>query len=194
MNTAATIFLCIVLATGHSYPCSVGKNGIAAAKQEGDNKTPVGSFPLRRVFYREDRLSSSELATLNRMKERGFSVQALTHDDGWCDDASSPYYNQYIKLSTFNPDKVPHHENLWLDNHSYDVIVVLGFNDNPVISDNGSAVFMHVARQTPAGNYKPTAGCVAFSKHDLLQLLDSVTLTSHLMVPAQGNKITLVDN
>ena len=187
MSPIITVLLCAILATGHSYPCSIGKSGISAHKQEGDDATPVGNFALRRVFYRADKLTSHELATLTRLKERGFSVQALTPDDGWCDDTASPYYNQYIKLSTFAKDKIPHHENLWhSDDDLYDIIVVLGYNDNPVLPAKGSAVFMHVARQTPKGDYEPTAGCVAFSMNHLLQVLDSATLTSHLVVPARG--------
>ncbi|HVV69325.1 MAG TPA: L,D-transpeptidase family protein [Gammaproteobacteria bacterium] len=190
MHAITTVLVC-TLATGHSYPCSIGKNGVCAHKQEGDNTTPAGSFALRRVFYREDKLTAPELATLTQLKERGFSVQPLTPDDGWCDDPASPYYNQYIKLSTFDRTKVPPHENLWhKDDDLYDIIVALGYNDNPVRPSKGSAVFMHIARQTSEDNYEPTAGCVAFSKNDLLQVLAHATLASRLVVTEKGT-ITL---
>jgi L,D-peptidoglycan transpeptidase YkuD (ErfK/YbiS/YcfS/YnhG family) len=191
MNTALTLFLCTVLITGHSYPCSIGKNGITVTKREGDNATPAGEFALRQVFYRADRLSPDELMTLNKLKEQGFSVQALTQDDGWCDDSASAFYNQYIQLSSFKTGEIPHHENLWRKDNRYDIVVVMGYNDDPVIPGKGSAIFMHIAGQTPQGNYQPTAGCVAFSKGDLLQVLESVTPTTKITIPAKGKVITL---
>jgi L,D-peptidoglycan transpeptidase YkuD (ErfK/YbiS/YcfS/YnhG family) len=45
--------------------------------------------------------------------------------------------------------------------------VVVGYNDDPPVPGKGSAIFMHVARP----DYSPTAGCVAVSKPDLLEIL-----------------------
>ena len=50
---------------------------------------------------------------------------------------------------------------------AYDVVVVIGHNDDPVVPGMGSAVFMHVAKP----DYEPTAGCVALALPDLLALL-----------------------
>jgi len=43
---------------GRIMRCALGKNGVAAEgkKVEGDGKTPSGVFPLRKTFYREDKL------------------------------------------------------------------------------------------------------------------------------------------
>ena len=60
------------------------------------------------------------------------------------------------------------HEKLWRDDHVYDVIVELGYNDDPVEPGRGSAIFMHVARP----NFEPTEGCVALEREDLLALLE----------------------
>ncbi len=49
----------------------------------------------------------------------------------------------------------------------YDVIVVLGHNDRPIVPGLGSAIFMHVARP----NFEPTEGCVALRIEDLLFIL-----------------------
>ena len=40
-------------------PCLVGKAGLIAAadKREGDMATPAGDWPLRRVYYRADRIA-----------------------------------------------------------------------------------------------------------------------------------------
>ena len=59
------------------------------------------------------------------------------------------------------------HEKLWLAGRAYDLIVVVGHNDDPVVPGAGSAVFLHVARS----DYAPTQGCVALALADLLTLL-----------------------
>ena len=51
---------------GISYACTIGRDGIAPVgeKREGDLKTPTGSFPLRRCYYRADRMETPD-TTLN---------------------------------------------------------------------------------------------------------------------------------
>ena len=53
----------------------------------------------------------------------------------------------------------------------YDLVVVIGHNDDPVVPGAGSAVFLHVARD----DWGPTAGCIAFKREDLLTILAQVT-------------------
>ncbi len=66
-------------------------------------------------------------------------------------------------------------ENLWLtDSNVYDLFGVIGYNDAPVVTGKGSAIFFHVT-----DTYGPTAGCVALSRDDLnwvLANLDATTL------------------
>ena len=38
------------------FKCSIGKNGLKKNKLEGDNCTPIGTFSLGPVYYRNDRL------------------------------------------------------------------------------------------------------------------------------------------
>lgn len=138
---------------GKSYRCAIGKSGFSNNKKEGDGKTPLGIFPLRECWYRADRLSAPKTS---------LPVKIIRENDGWCDDPKSPDYNRHVALpSVFS------HERLWRDDHAYDVIVPLGYNDNPVAAGKGSAIFLHMARD----NYKPTEGCVALAKDDLLALL-----------------------
>jgi L,D-peptidoglycan transpeptidase YkuD (ErfK/YbiS/YcfS/YnhG family) len=87
---------------------------------------------------------------------------ALSPDDGWCDDPSSPFYNQHVKLPF-----APSHEKLWRDDHVYDLIVVLGHNDDPPVAGMGSAIFAHLARP----DYSGTEGCVALKLEDMQAFL-----------------------
>jgi len=63
------------------------------------------------------------------------------------------------------------HERLWREDHVYDLIVALGYNDDPILPGRGSAIFLHVARP----DYSPTEGCVACARDDLLALLAAAT-------------------
>ncbi len=133
-------------------PCAVGRGGIGVKGGEGDGITPVGRFAIRRVLYRADRVS---LRT-------ALPASAIAEDDGWCDAPNDPAYNTPVKLPC-----AASHERLWREDRLYDVVVVLGFNDDPVIAGKGSAIFLHVARP----DYGPTEGCVALALPDLSELL-----------------------
>lgn len=134
-------------------PCALGRSGVRADKREGDGATPVGAFTLRRVLYRADR---------GPAPATGLDIGALRPDDGWCDAPLDLAYNRPVRLPFAGS-----HEALWRDDALYDIIVVLGHNDDPVVPGLGSAVFLHVA--DPA--YGPTAGCVTLAEPDLRRLL-----------------------
>ncbi len=135
---------------GRDLRCMLGEGGISARKQEGDGTTPCGLLPLRRVLYRADRLPPPACASLAR--------EPIGPDDGWCDDPASPDYNRPVQL--------PHparHERLWREDAIYDLLAVLGYNDDPVQRGRGSAIFLHVARV----DERPTRGCLALNLADL---------------------------
>jgi L,D-peptidoglycan transpeptidase YkuD (ErfK/YbiS/YcfS/YnhG family) len=140
-----------------TFDCALGRSGLVPDKREGDGGTPIGRFPFRRLLYRADRVARIETRLPARHIER---------DDGWCDDPASPDYNKPVRL--------PHparHEEMWLETPLYDLVVVIGHNDNPVVPGAGSAVFLHVARN----DWGPTAGCIAFRREDLLAILSHVS-------------------
>ena len=85
---------------------------------------------------------------------------------GWCDDPNSENYNKLINL----PSKYSH-EKLFKKNNIYNVIVVLNYNMQPVIKNKGSSIFIHIAKK----NYRPTQGCIALKKNDLLKLLSKIS-------------------
>ena len=138
---------------GEVFRAASGRGGVSAHKEEGDGATPTGLLPLRRVFYRADRLSPPKTVA---------KLEPLAVNDGWCDDPASPAYNTAIRLPN-----AAHHEELWRRDSVYDVIGVLGWNDDPVQRGRGSAIFLHVAR----ADYAPTEGCIALALFDLLQVL-----------------------
>ena len=134
---------------------SFGRSGAIAAadKREGDGATPLGVWPVRAALLRPDRMAPPA----TRLPWRWLRIA-----DGWSDDAADPAYNR--------PVSHPHRfsaEQLWRDDHAYDIIIILGHNDSPPRAGLGSAVFLHLART----NFSATAGCVSMTKSAMLRLL-----------------------
>lgn len=138
---------------GGARRAAVGRSGIGDKRGEGDGVTPLGVYPLRRLMYRADRVAAPRTA---------LPSAATAPNDGWCDAPGDPYYNRPVK----RPYRAGS-EAMWREDHIYDLVVVIGFNDHPVVRGAGSAIFLHVARPT----YSATAGCVAIAQTDLLELL-----------------------
>lgn len=154
-------------AGGRLFDCALGRSGIATDKREGDGATPAGHYPLRRVLYRADRLDPPQTP---------LPVTPIGENDGWCDAPDDPAYNRPVILPY--PASA---ERLWREDHRYDVIVVLGHNDKPVVPGLGSAVFLHVA----APDFSATAGCVALRRDDLLALLAIIDRTAVMEIRAR---------
>lgn len=142
-----------LLAGPHALPVALGRGGIRANKREGDGGTPRGTFRLRRLWWRADRL--------NRPPTR-LPVRPIRADDGWCEDPADRHYNQPIRLKPDDPG-----DRLKRADHLYDLIVELDHNTRPRVAGRGSAVFVHIARP----GFAPTAGCVALKAPALRRLL-----------------------
>ncbi len=158
----------VILAGGRAFACAFGRKGLVAAaeKREGDLATPIGTWALRRVLYRADRMDRPAGALPTR---------ALSPDDGWCDDPADPAYNRPVRLPY--PAR---HEVMTRADALYDLVVVLGHNDDPPQPDRGSAIFLHCAKRAdgarataadPAAALNPTAGCIAVARETLASLL-----------------------
>ncbi|MEJ0027546.1 MAG: L,D-transpeptidase family protein [Rhizomicrobium sp.] len=128
---------------------AIGRAGIGVKQCEGDGITPLGAFAVRRVLYRADRIAAPATA---------LPVAPIAPQDGWCDAPADPAYNMPVT----RPYPASN-EALWRGDGLYDLILVLGFNDNPVAPGKGSAIFLHVARPDRG----PTEGCVALAREDL---------------------------
>src|SRR5690606_11291055 len=55
---------------------AIGPGGIAIKRREGDGVTPIGSWPVRGIFFRADRIARPEVT---------LPLRAIAQDDGWCD-------------------------------------------------------------------------------------------------------------
>ncbi len=155
---------------GDTYPCTIGRSGFVRDKKEGDGGTPVGRYHLREVFYRADRIPEPE---------SGLPVKALSKDDGWCDDPQSDKYNQLVTLPfPFS------HEELFREDYLYDLIVVIGYNDDPVAKGAGSAIFMHVARH----EFTPTDGCVGLELPALKSVVKRLTPETVMVLSESQNR------
>jgi L,D-peptidoglycan transpeptidase YkuD (ErfK/YbiS/YcfS/YnhG family) len=64
------------------------------------------------------------------------------------------------------------------EDHLYDIVLVLGYNDRPRVRGKGSAIFVHLARE----GLTPTAGCIAFSRRDLRALLAELRKDAEILV------------
>ena len=149
---------------GLRLPCALGKNGVTADKIEGDSKTPLGNWPVRRMFYRPDRVAKPQ-TTLETI--------ALTPQHGWCDDAAHPLYNTLVTLPFAG-----RHEELWREDTRYNYILELGYNDAPIIPGKGSAIFLHVATK----DRWFTEGCIALLENDVAALIPKLRPTTQLHV------------
>ncbi len=163
----------------HRWRCVLGAGGVREDKVEGDAATPAGEFPLRRIYFRNDRL------VLPKVR---LPARPIAEHDGWCDDPRSPSYNRLVRI----PNEWSH-ETMWREDELYDVVVVVGYNDDPPEGEWGSAIFLHIARE----DMSPTRGCVAFAREDLLELLPLLTPNTRLRVlslPSSDGKPSSFDD
>jgi hypothetical protein len=92
-------------------------------------------------------------------------AHAIRLGDGCSDDPRDPRYNRPVCLpSSFG------HELLWRADRLYDLVLVLGYKDDPPVPGPGSAIFLHRARH----GFAPAEGCVALEKDDLRRLVGTL--------------------
>ena len=134
------------------FKCSVGKRGIRKNKFEGDFYTPSGKFEIGKLYWRPDRV---------QLPETKLFCKKIKKNMGWCNDPKHRFYNSLIKIS-----KKVKHEKMYRNDIKYDLVIVIDYNLKKPVPFKGSAIFIHLTQ-----NYKPTAGCIALSKNDMLVLL-----------------------
>ena len=152
-------------AGGKTYRAVYGKGGIGTKMRVGDGVSPEGTWPLRRAFYRPDRLDEPKT---------GLPIEASTPNHAWCDVSGDPKYNQFVMLPYPTDSEIE--EKFWREDHLYDLVVVIGYNDDPIIDGKGSGIFFHVVRP----EYSPSAGCASISLEDMLEIMPLLTPESTL--------------
>ena len=146
--------------------CAVGKKGIAIKRKEGDLITPKGEFKIKYILYRKDRVKIS-----TKLKKK-----IIKKNMGWCDDPRSSLYNKIVKLPFAYK-----HEKLFKKENTYDIILVLNYNMEPIKKNKGSAIFIHVAKN----DFKSTEGCVAIKKLNLIKLIKEIDSNTKVKISPQ---------
>ena len=146
--------------------CAVGRGGLGIKQREGDGITPVGAWPLRHGFYRADRIAKPVMH---------LPLTPIAPGDAWCDIPGDPNYNRLVHLPEASRE-----ERLWREDGLYDLLAVVGFNDDPVVPGKGSAIFIHLAR----ASFGSTEGCVAMALDDLREALVQFEPGDRLIIEA----------
>jgi L,D-peptidoglycan transpeptidase YkuD (ErfK/YbiS/YcfS/YnhG family) len=146
------------------FSCALGKGGVTRSKREGDGGTPRGNFQLRRLWYRTDK-GPRPVCKL--------PIRAIRPGDGWCDAPGHRRYNKPVALPF-----TASHERMWREDPLYDLVIEIGWNDQPAIPGRGSAIFLHIARP----GYRPTEGCVALAKKDMRKLLPRLARCTRIVI------------
>ena len=146
------------------FKCSIGKCGLAKTKTEGDKKTPIGTFTLGNLFFRNDRNNKP----LTKLK-----CFPIKKNMGWCDDIKSKkYYNKLIKIN-----KNLRHEKLYRKDYKYDFLIPINYNTKNTKIGRGSGIFLHLTKK-----YNPTSGCIALQKKDFLILLKLINKNTKIRI------------
>lgn len=131
----------------------IGKNGITNDKQEGDGKTPIGTFDVGIAF-----------GTHNKNEINYNNYIEINKDLYWVDDVESKYYNQLIDIGKIQKDWKSA-EHLIEYSKQYEYAIEIKTNPNN-IRGKGSAIFLHCSTESP------TAGCITIDKEQMKKLLD----------------------
>lgn len=149
---------------GLVLPCAIGRGGVIAAKREGDGGTPRATLKILNIYIRRDHWPSRSFA---------FPVKTIQKHHGWCDDIKSPRYNRLVHLPF-----TASHEAMWREDPLYDIVLETDWNARPAIRGRGSAIFIHLAR----AGLKPTEGCIALSRKDMMLFLSRLTRDSCIVI------------
>ena len=157
-----------------AFRCQIGTGGLSSAvkKKEGDKTTPIGKWYLETLYYRPDRVLRPKFKKKNVLK-----INQITDNSGWCDDVNSQNYNRYINIKNFLPGKTGF-ERLWRKDNAYDIIINISNNTKPTIKNKGSAIFIHCSFE----DFKPTAGCIALKKRDLIFLIKNLQKKTYIEI------------
>lgn len=137
-----------------TYPAVTGKSGLSFTKKEGDGATPTGMYEIGRMFGYGKKPAGVRTS---------YTVTNQFHY--WVDDPKSADYNKWIYYRGNPASRWKSFERL---NHElYKHAIVIRYNENPIVKNAGSAIFLHRWRTSTT----PTAGCLALSESHLIALM-----------------------
>lgn len=139
----------------------IGRNGIGKT-QEGDGKTPVGTFSLGRAFG------------INSNPGTKVSYTKVNRSHYWVDDSNSRYYNRFVTTDKVTADwRSAEH----LIDYSIPYAYALHIKYNPKnIPGKGSAIFLHCI------SGKSTAGCVAIPNNKMKFVLQNLETDAKIVI------------
>ncbi|WP_376876505.1 L,D-transpeptidase [Albirhodobacter sp. R86504] len=152
-----------LLFKGVTYPCTVGRGGLALHKREGDGATPIGAHRIVEMFHRADRIGNAPHWS-----------RAIGPRDLWCDESGDRDYNTLVHAPFAHS-----HEMLRRADPLYDLVLVTDWNYPQAVAGKGSAIFIHTWRRATF----PTAGCIAMRQDHLLHLARRIAPGEPLLVP-----------
>ena len=147
---------------GQTYPCTIGRGGIAPQKREGDGATPRGVHRIVGLLYRPDRMA----------RPTDWAVP-IHPGDLWSDDPAHEDYNLMVRAP------YPHsHERLHRADPLYDLVILTDWNWPSAVPGRGSAIFLHQWRRP---GY-PTEGCIALRRDHLQRIVAQITYKTRLII------------
>ena len=146
------------------FRCCIGKNGSTINKNEGDKKTPKGTYKIENLYFRKDR---------NKKIITSLKCIEIKQNMGWCNDVNFPKkYNKLLKI-----EKKIKHEKLKRKDYKYDLLIPIEYNFKKTVIGKGSCIFIHLTK-----DYKPTAGCIALRKKDFLIMIKIIKKNSKIKI------------
>ena len=152
---------------GEPWQAVVGRGGVAweastpearkgPRKQEGDHKSPAGSFVLAHVYG------------YAAAPPAGTKLPYTPVDASWecVDDPASQHYAQVLDRRTVTPDWKSS-EHMRRDDDAYTWVIDTEFNRSPTAPSAGSCIFLHVW----SGESSSTEGCTAMAEPQLEHLI-----------------------
>lgn len=148
---------------GMTFPCTIGRGGISAAKREGDGATPQGTHRLVGMLYRPERMA--------RPADWALPIRP---GDLWSDDPGHEDYNLMVRAP------YPHsHERLRRADPLYDLVILTDWNWPYPVKGRGSAIFIHQWRRPGF----PTEGCIGLRRDHLAWIAARIRYETRLIVP-----------
>lgn len=162
-----------------AFPITVGRTGLAwgkgkhpedwqvgALKKEGDGKAPQGIFDITGLFG---------YAAPHALRFQPDLPYLQCLPTTFCvDDVNSQYYNQIVDTRKVTKDWKSA-ENMLRNDNLYSLGAIVAYNTSPVVSGEGSCVFVHIWR----ANDKPTAGCTAMDEKKIQHVFPLLKASAH---------------